>query len=265
MVVFKRKRKVHVRLIKHLRDIHRQLGMALAFFIIFLAVTGMLINHGNSLQLDKTKVSLNWLHQHYNISAPEQFDKYVITTKSDIVVAGKQVWLDDQLLFISQGEIISAGTWLQFIVVTTANTMHLFNSAGELVDVMDASAGLPQGIQQLAVQNSQVILHTHNGIYQSNDELYSWQLTTNEDSTQTAPYPTNNWFKAIAVTDLENKFYSQQYRSQILTWERVILDIHSGRFFNDIGVLFMDLVAIFLILLSLTGIYIWVRQARARR
>ncbi|MEW6997327.1 PepSY domain-containing protein [Colwelliaceae bacterium BS250] len=264
MVIFKRKRKIHVRLIKHLRDIHRQLGMALAFFIIFLAITGMLINHGNSLQLDKTKVSLNWLHDHYNISAPEHFDKYVITPKSDIVVAGKQVWLDEQLLFISQDKIISAGTWLQFIIVTTENSMQLYNSAGELVDVMDASAGLPQGIQKLAVQNSQVILHTQNGLYQSNDELYSWQLTTNADATA-ALYPKNNWFKAIAVTDLENQFYSHQYRSQILTWERVILDIHSGRFFAGIGVLFMDLVAIFLILLSLTGIYIWVRQARARR
>ena len=265
MVVFKRKRKVHVRLIKHLRDIHRQLGMALAFFIIFLSVSGMLINHGNSLQLDKAKVSLNWLHQHYNISAPAQFDKYLITTKSDIVVAGKQVWLDEQLLFISKDEIVSAGIWLQFIVITTANTMHLYNSAGELVDIMDASAGLPTGIQQLAVQNSQVILHTHNGVYQSNDELYSWQLVTNENSAQPPILPANNWFKAVTVTKLEHKFYSQLYRSQILTWERVILDMHSGRFFAGLGVLFMDLVAIFLILLSLTGIYIWVRQARARR
>ena len=254
MVLFKHKRKIHVRLIKHLRDLHRQLGMVLAFFIIFLSVTGMLINHGNSLRLDKAKVSLSWLHDHYNISAPEHFNKYPITAKSNIVVAGKQVWLDEQLLFISQDEVTSAGMWLQFVVITTTNTMHLYNSAGELIDVMDASAGLPQGIQQLAVQNSQVSLRTHQGIYQSDDELYTWQLITSEPPTQKLSTPVINWFKATTVTDNENQFYSQQYRSQILTWERVILDIHSGRFFAGIGVLFMDLVAIFLILLSLTGV-----------
>lgn len=265
MVIFKHKRKVHVRLIKHLRDLHRQLGMALAFFIIFLSITGILINHGNSLQLDKTKVSLSWLHDHYNISAPEHFDKYAITELAHIVVAGKQVWLDEQLLFTSQYEVNSAGKWLQFIIITTTNSLHLYNSVGELVDVMDTSAGLPQGILQLAVNNSQISLRTDNGIYQSNDELYSWQLTAHKSSEKNITSPVNNWFNTTKLTDQEKQFYQQKYRSQILTWERIILDLHSGRFFANMGVLFMDLVALFLILLSLTGIYIWVRQARARR
>ena len=52
------------------------------------------------------------------------------------------------------------------------------------------------------------------------------------------------------------------YRAQYLTLERIILDAHSGRLFGLFGVLFMDAVAI---LLSLIGIYIWIRHARAKR
>jgi uncharacterized iron-regulated membrane protein len=45
----------------------------------------------------------------------------------------------------------------------------------------------------------------------------------------------------------------------------VMLDAHSGRIFGDLGVLFMDIVAIMLILLSVSGIYIWLRYARSKR
>ena len=50
------------------------------------------------------------------------------------------------------------------------------------------------------------------------------------------------------------------YQSQYLTVERIVLDAHSGRLFGDIGVFFMDIVAVLLILLSLSGLYIWLRH-----
>ena len=58
---------------------------------------------------------------------------------------------------------------------------------------------------------------------------------------------------------------SLAYRAQFLTFERIILDAHSGRLFGTFGVIFMDLVAVLLILLSISGVYMWVRHSRSKR
>ena len=50
--------------------------------------------------------------------------------------------------------------------------------------------------------------------------------------------------------------------SKTITYERVIVDIHTGRFFGQAGVTLIDLVTIGLILLSITGTYSWVRHKK---
>ena len=44
------------------------------------------------------------------------------------------------------------------------------------------------------------------------------------------------------------------WRGKGLTVERVLLDLHSGRILGKVGPLLMDLVAVFLIVLSLSGL-----------
>ncbi len=261
-MVKKGKRKIHVRLIKHLRETHRQLGIALAFFTIFLAVTGMLINHGHSLKFDHTKVEASWLLDHYNIEAPDNIQKFLLGQNAEPLFAvGDQVWLSQQLLFTSETAIKSAGLWQQFIVIASAGSLHIYQENGELVDVLEQLAGVPSAIQQLAIVNDDVYLQSHNGLYVSRDQLESFQPIAIAPVEQISP---SAWLKPVTVSKPEQAQYQHYYRSQILNWERVLLDIHSGRFFSGMGVLFMDLVAIFLIILSLSGVYMWVRQARAR-
>lgn len=50
------------------------------------------------------------------------------------------------------------------------------------------------------------------------------------------------------------------YAKEILTVDKVILDIHTGRFFGKFGTLVMDASAIALLILSFTGIYMWYRR-----
>ena len=50
--------------------------------------------------------------------------------------------------------------------------------------------------------------------------------------------------------------------SKTITYERVIVDIHTGRFFGQAGVTLIDLVTIGLILLSITGTYSWIRHKK---
>lgn len=55
-----------------------------------------------------------------------------------------------------------------------------------------------------------------------------------------------------------------------LSWERVLLDLHSGRLFGRYGTLLMDCAAVLFVVLALSGITLWLRyqwrqQQRKRR
>ena len=81
--------------------------------------------------------------------------------------------------------------------------------------------------------------------------LLSWQIVSSElshwPSTQTLP------------TQLEQQI-NQQFRHHLIHWERVILDLHSGRLPGPYGIYLADISAIILVLLSITGIALWIRR-----
>jgi len=58
------------------------------------------------------------------------------------------------------------------------------------------------------------------------------------------------------------KLLRNHFRGEVLPVERVLLDLHSGRFFGKIGPWLFDIAAALLILLSLTGSWIWLRRRR---
>ncbi len=258
----KAKRNIHVHIIKHLREMHRLLGIWLAFILIFLAVSGILINHGNSLLLDSRHVGSRILLDHYGVKAPASIEKYRLSKTTDdnvVYVIDDQVWTDNGLLMDSEQSIVAITPWQELIVVLTSHKLYLYTMDFELVDVLDQLTGLPSGIKGISFVGESVYLQTREEYWLSDDQLYSWQAT--QAPTQPAVV---NQVKTNLLTD-EKAQLSLQYRTQFLTWEQVILDLHSGRFFGQFGVLFMDFLAILIIVLSITGIYIWVRQARARR
>lgn len=50
--------------------------------------------------------------------------------------------------------------------------------------------------------------------------------------------------------------------AEVVTWDRVLLDLHTGRFFGEAGIYVMDAAAILLLLLALSGIYNWIKRVR---
>jgi hypothetical protein len=57
----------------------------------------------------------------------------------------------------------------------------------------------------------------------------------------------------------------EQYRGRGLSVERVIADLHSGRVIGIVGPFVMDVVAVLLIVLSLSGLLLWLRPRGSQR
>ncbi|MEW6983690.1 PepSY-associated TM helix domain-containing protein [Colwelliaceae bacterium 6471] len=247
-------RPIQHRIIRHLREWHRKLGIFAAFFLIFLSVTGIALNHTNLLQLAHQPISNGILLDHYGIKSAQDIRYF---NDNELSVTDNFVWLNDVLLLESDTPIISIGQFQQYYIVATTKQLHIYDLAGELVDRIDQMTGLPAEIQAVALTDNNLLINTELGYFQTDINLFEWQ------SIATLIEPTWLMGNDVEPTILESA--NQRYRSQFLTLERIIVDAHSGRIFGNFGVIFMDIVAIMLILLSLSGIYIWIRYAKAKR
>lgn len=258
---------LHARLIRHLREWHRKLGIIAAFFIIFLSLSGVALNHTTTLSLEHQAISQPWLLDHYGISPPTDVRFYQQNSQhnsGNLHITNNLIWLNNKLLMESSSDLVAA-TFIssaqdpesQIVLVANSNQLSLFNLQGDLIDQLGDDFGVPANITAINVHELDVVVKTESGYFTSNTDFLVWQEVTfvNEPV----------WITPIEVSDNLKATAELAYRSQFLTLERIILDAHSGRIFGLFGVLFMDVVAILLILLSLSGIYIWLRYARAKR
>ena len=251
------------RLIRHLREWHRKLGIMAAFFIIFLSLTGVALNHTTTLSLAHKPIQSIWLLDHYGIAPPKDIRVY---QQGRLQVTNNVVWLDNELLLESSTGIVSAGimptnvssdTTIDVFIIASQSHLYLYDNKGEMLDQLGIESGIPEGIEALSLSNNMIIVKTASGYFQSNSDMIFWQ--------DIQPLIEPKWITAQVVSSQKTQQAALAYRSQFLTLERIILDAHSGRILGLAGVLFMDAVAVLLILLSLSGIYIWVRYARAKR
>lgn len=245
---------IHVRIIRHLREWHRRLGILAAFFLIFLSVTGIALNHTDLLKLAHKSITNDWLLNQYNINPPKDIRFY---HQNQLVVTNNFVWFNKHLLTEATNTIVSMGKFKQFFLIATTHDLYLYNEVGKLVDKIDSTAGLPKSITALGIDEDNIFINTVNGYYQTDSNFLIWKSIT--------PIKEPSWFEPSQAEKKDIVLASTWYRSKFLTWERIIVDAHSGRIFGIFGVIFMDITAILLILLSLSGIYIWVRYARSKR
>jgi hypothetical protein len=242
------------RLIRHLREWHRRLGIFAAFFLIFLSVSGIALNHTTLFSLAHQSITSPLLLNHYGIKPPNDVRFY---QQKKWLVTEQLVWLGEQQVFESDAPVIGISKFQSYSLLVTANQLIIFTEEGELVDKLDSSSGLPVPISAFSITGEHIILNTLDGYYQGDSEFFDWQKI----NALVEP----SWNSHLSTTKDELIFAQRLFQSQFLNWERVILDAHSGRLFGNIGVWFMDIVAFMLILLSISGIYIWLRYSKNKR
>ncbi|WP_299010303.1 PepSY-associated TM helix domain-containing protein [uncultured Shewanella sp.] len=241
---------------KQFRFWHRKLGILSVIFVILLSITGILINHSHPLSLDSRKVTFNWLLNNYGIKPPSNISIY--QTHPLIASSDNLIWIEKFPPIEAQQPISAIIPFNQLYLAITPSTLYLISPHGQLIEMQDSSLGLPQHIEAIG-QDGQLWLKTANGYFFSNEDLIDWTPATPLQAIKwVEPLPSFQVPEALAKVSL-------RARSHSLSWERVLLDVHSGRFFGPLGPWFMDLVALALIVMSLTGIYLWQSTAKPRK
>ncbi|MCL1127524.1 PepSY-associated TM helix domain-containing protein [Shewanella surugensis] len=250
-----KKSKINKHTNKYFRFWHRKLGILSVVFVIMLSITGILINHSHTLSLDSKKVNLAWLLDDYGITQPAHMAIY--QTKPLIASSDNFIWIKDSPPIEADMMISAIISFNDLFIAITPQQLYLISQKGQLLEQQDDTLGLPQDIENIG-QDGQLWLKTANGYFTADSDLIEW--------TKASPLIAISWVEPLPAAQVEQQLalISLKARSTHLTWERVLLDVHSGRFFGPLGPWFMDLVAFALIIMSLTGIYLWQSTKKSR-
>lgn len=238
-----------------LRRWHQWVGMTVSLFVVLLVTTGILLNHTQELKLGSRYIKSDWMLAWYGIRPVQRTVQYQLDRKY-LVQVGEQLYLDRKRLIRVDKPLIGAVQTRQFIVAGFRDRIVLLNRNGDVVETINGYQGLPFPLKKVAWRKTEgLLLATANGSFRFDlDQLKSRpvQMTrTNWVDSATLPLKLKSW----VVADYQN------YR---LSWERVLLDLHSGRLFGSWGVYLVDLFALMLLFLGVSGWVVWWRTRRRK-
>jgi len=235
---------------------HRRIGITVALLVVLLSVTGIIINHGHGLGLDKSYVQNGLLLDWYGIRAPEADNAYRLN-QHWVAQLGERVYFVSadaaQELPGSGGELRGALAMGEVFVIAREGEVILLTHEGEIIERIGNAGGLPAGLQKIGVENGALVLQAAHGFYTTDENFLDWHHTDVNGKP---------WVQSQPLPEQVYQRLASQYRGRGLTVERTLLDLHSGRILGDWGVWLMDAAALGMLLLSLSGTWVWWRRRR---
>lgn len=240
-------------LLRLLRRWHARVGFTAMLFFLILAVTGLVLNHGRDLRLDGQYLYLSWLSRWYGIKTEPPHQAFRSGHHELIAANGR--WLFDGRIF---GEKLPRPIGLieipDLVVIASDAALYVYRDDGELVDRLgpDALPGVP--IQAIGSSARKLIVGTASGTFASADVL-SWQ-----------PVPRQRvvWSVPSGLTVAERRAYEETLAPGVAV-QQLLLDLHSGRFAGHYGPLIVDLLAVMLLVLSVTGAWLFLVPRHRRK
>ncbi|HKK16507.1 MAG TPA: PepSY domain-containing protein [Gammaproteobacteria bacterium] len=230
---------------------HRRLGIISALFVILLVITGLLLNHTGVLQLKDHFVQNRLLLNLYNINPAEKplgfrVEQYWIS------LIGERLYLDGTEINDGVDNLFGAVNQDSMIVVAFDGQLLLVTPRGQIVERLTDTQGVPAGMRAIgkAADGSLVIRGSH-GDYQVNLDNLDWHEENEIDA---------SWSTPSAIPADKLAVLLELYRGKGLPLERVILDLHSGRFLGNWGVYIIDAAAILFLLLAVSGTWMWLQR-----
>lgn len=241
-----------------LRKWHRRIGLAAAIFVVVFVVSGVMLNHTERLGLAdlraRSAVLLDW----YGIQAPAQARSFQ-AGRHWVSELGERIYLNGGAVATEHSGLLGAVLLEDVVVVALENHVALLDVAtGGLLEVLGGAAGVPSGMSAIGSQDGALIVRAGHGDYRADKDLLRWEKATPKAAVATA------WAQPARTPGSLYNAMAAAYRGDGLSLERVLLDLHSGRIFGRYGPLMMDTVALALLMLVLSGIWVFGHAAQRR-
>ena len=236
------------------RRAHRWVGLSLVVFVVYLSVSGIALNHSGDLELERRYLDWPWLLDAFGLEVPTPSASFA-DGGHRATLLGERLFLDGRDTGQREAALSGIAALGPLVLVAGRQSVYLFTDGGEFVEAIDLGARLTGPIERVGRTGARAVLQTASESLQSDAEVARFEPW---DSDSTA-----HWSVATPPDAAELAVLNSAWRGRGVTVERVLLDLHSGRIFSAVGTLLMDIVAVLLILLSVSGIIL--SRVRNRR
>ena len=229
---------------------HRYVGITAALFVIVLALTGLVLNFNDRLQLDQTHLNNSWLLDHYNIG---KFPVTSFRAGSNIVSqASEYIYLNGEYKLHLLQEIVGTIELNKELLIASEASLLLINIDGEIIEEIGTYSGLPEKPLGISITaEGYPVVRGINTYWKGSKELSAWQPLR-------GPHP--KWSAPITTPENLNSKIQEHARGHEINLERVFLDLHSGRLLGRWGQHIMSAAAVLMLVLAITGTVMWWRK-----
>lgn len=229
---------------------HARLGVFASLLFLILVITGVMLNHTEALKLDQRPVAASWLMGWYGLEnqTPEQGYRL---GQGYLVSQSGRWFMDGHLLGKDLPAPVGALEIGGIRYIASPEQLALYQSDGQRVDQLDSSALPATPLTALGQSGKSVLIRSPKGVFASTDGGLNWQ----------AYQGTARWSQPEPLPAGLRQQLAPAFAPH-LPLERIMLDLHSERIFGRFGPWLMDLAALILLGLSLSGAWIFWQGTR---
>jgi len=226
---------------------HRRIGLISSIFLLWIAVTGLLLNHAESLGLEGP-TRMGALAQWMGVSVECDAVGWPVS-RGVLVACENGLYLDEQQI-AELASLKAAAEAAPWVVALGPDGLWVFDFDGRLADVLT----LPASVDML--------LQTANGlVLMAEDQAWELDAEYLELRPYPAALPSASAPDSVPLDAATQAAFAARASGQALSWSRLLQELHSGRVLAHVGPRLLDLAAVALILLAVLGISIDVRRS----
>ncbi len=227
---------------------HRRLGLVAGLFVVWLASSGIALNHSSELGLDHAVVSAPWLTHLYGLREAIP-DRGFITNQHWLVGNDVQTVIDGRPIATALPGPLGLVAANNLLFAANAGTLAVFDFQGRAVDTLrDSDLPIPV-IHRIGGGDGVVVISDEQDHRFASRDGLTWVPFTGA-VVWTASVKLPATVKASAASLLRPR----------LPVERVLLDAHSGHILGRYGPILVDTVGVIFILIASSGLYMYIRH-----
>ena len=236
---------------------HRWTGISIFVFLLLFAASGLAIQHAHGLGLDKRYITAAMTAGFYGVTidAPVEFK----TEHHWVSHAGHFLYIDGvpvawPELTNLQGVVEDAS----FLWIAGDDQLWLLSDGGELADSFSVGGGLPDIMTAIGYgAGNEVVMRGLNGNWFIEGRALDpdWQTYAGQPAWSVPE-------QRAAAGESGRLQVLAHARGHLITWERFLLDLHSGRLFGPVGVIIADIASVMFFLLVGSGLILQIKRWR---
>ena len=232
---------------------HRVLGIASTAIVVITTATGLLLNHSDSLALAHLHPESTFVDRLYGQQATAPSAGFP-TTQGWVAQIGRRVYLGPRPLAEHDAPLAGAIAIDDMLVLAYRDLLVEYDQQLAVQETFGELDGVHPPLRRIGLRGRMLILDTDSGL------LAFDSAAGTIGPAAAAPAP--GWVGEAALPADLVAALGRDQRGDGVSYERLLLDVHAGRLFGRLGPWLVDGAAVCLLVLAVTGTYMWFKFKR---